>query len=200
MTSPDDGPELKEVIKGIGFGWRGTSSFARGVAMPIIDAVANDLRACGLAEALDDPQFPPDESPRTIQPRADAFVVPALVALSIFVGSSIGSWVVGKLCNEMWDVHIGPALKRWRRAKESDGKARFDTPFEFRVGCYFATDDLKVTVTTIVGSEHDLEEMERLLPEAERRALQWVQDKGISSRELVYTIKDGQLSSFPRVN
>ena len=185
MTSPTDGADLREIIKGIGFGWRGTSSFANGIAMPIIDAVANDLRALGLAKALDDPEFPPDEPPSRMQPRADAFVVPSLVAISLFVGGSIGSWAIGKMLDEVWSAHIGPALKRWRTSGQSDGKFHFDTPFEFRLGCYFADDDLRVTVTSVVASEKDLEEVERLLPEAERQALEWVQRNGISSRELI---------------
>jgi hypothetical protein len=69
-----------------------------------------------------------------------------------------------------------------------------------RFETYYESDGLSVVVEGVANDAKGLESIERLFPEAQKRALTWLENHGITSKMMTYTIKYGELSGFPRLS
>lgn len=188
--------DRSELLQGVGFAWDGRLFFAESTALPLVDFLKASLKSAGLASVIDHPRLPPGASGIRSQWRMDVGVTTAILVITAFIGSSIGSWAVGTLCDRFWDGHVAPALQKLRNRKGDGEDDYYPYWFEFRV--YYATDEFFVVVRALVASPEDLDCAATLVPEAERKALAWVRDRGIDSAGLLYSIRHGELSEIPR--
>jgi hypothetical protein len=118
-------------------------------------------------------------------------------SITIFVAGAIGGWIVSKICDAVWESRLGPTIR-----KVLLDKLRSDSlPEEFsvRFQVYYEPDQVLVTVRALVRSPEDVDNMVRLVPEAERRALAWLESRGIDCDEVLFTIEGGELTTIPRV-
>ena len=187
---------LDEIVDGIlvESQWS-TPTFDEEIAVPLIGSLFSGLKAAELS-AIDHPRHPPTFAPGRISARMELGVSAAVIGLVIFVGTSVGSWVVRKLCDGLWDSHIRPALSRFR--ENTPTVQAKPHPFWFEFSVYYVRDDFLVTVRALIANPQDMAVAEQLIPDAQRSALAWVESRGIDCRELVYTIRDGMLSSIPQ--
>lgn len=185
---------LQQLLDGITMSFTGPTDFADGYALPLVQGIGEGVRKAGLARALDEPILPPHAKRLRTHVKMDAAITTAIIGLAVFLGSSLGSWAVSRVCDELWDNRIRPVLSRFRRSKLK----RSATPFWLEFSVYYAHDDVTVTVRALVASNRDLLAAERLVPAAERKALAFLAANGIDCRELIYTLRDRQLSEAPR--
>lgn len=173
---------------------------------PFVQEVVESLRNSGYGNAVDNPQGYPygDGYPYGVGSRgftADAGVGEFVIGFSIFLGTSVGSWAVGKICDDLWAQKIAPALRnmaaKYKRRFEKKENA---IDVIFRLEVYYGHDDLKVVVYSKSSSTASIESLERLVPEAEKRALAWVAEKGITSKVIRFNIVEGELSPNPRLD
>lgn len=99
--------------------------------------------------------------------------IPEAIAVAIFLGTSVGSWAVGRICDAIWDGRIRPALRQLseRRQEDTDLARR---SIVVRIGAWFDTDGVFVEVIAELRPGETLETVEELVPEAFRRAFTWV--------------------------
>lgn len=193
---------LSDIVKGFTAGYNANVSFVKTIYDPFVDDIKQSFQEAGLENALSNPQKIPNlTNPKNTKPSANWVVAPFIVGTTIFLATTIGSWAVNKLTDELYDARIRPALlkmaERYRQQYEAKGYD-YDLDFDFRV--YYETDELEVVVKAKAASAKEIETIVELIPEAEKAALAWVKEHGITSNRLTYRIKNGQLSNFPKLD
>jgi hypothetical protein len=151
------------------------------LAADLAGELTSPLGALGFSECND------SETPPSIrnEPTGDL----AVLGLTIFVGSSVGSWLVGKLCDEVFEGHIRPAFKRaW--SKLNNGHQDNSRPIIFTFNVEYEHSDTLVEVRCKCSSLEDLEVMIRLIPEAHKKVLEC--DSVQTS--MIFQIQDGVIS------
>jgi hypothetical protein len=64
---------------------------------------------------------------------------------------------------------------------------------------YYDNDSLTILVVAIVIRPADLDRVEELVPQAHHRALAWIESHGVPNGTIQFTIKEGELTEFPKV-
>lgn len=123
------------------------------------------------------------------------------VGLSLFLGSSVGSWAVGHVCDSVWDKRVGPALEQLLDRRRDD-PAAFWNAWTFRFGVWFDRDKVFVQVVGEIAGGDDGRALLELVPEAFRRAHEWLTDHGIPDDEcaLIYYVRDAKLDAVPALS
>ncbi len=189
---------LEDVIQGVLFSYNGENSFVQKVCTPFFNTVAENFINSGLKSAVDKPYYPPTNSSRQFQgPRNYVDPTLLLLGLSVFLKTPIGEWMVNKLCDEIYDAMIRPALKKLFTGYKEHGYNRL---IEFKFEAYYEADDLHVLIHAFANSDEELQQIEALIPEAQQKALAWVEKNGITGKTLLYTIKNGELSNYPAIS
>lgn len=193
--------QLADMVQGFMFSFGGSTNMVEELYAPLEEEIAASLTAAGLEEALKNPRrIPTDPPPRKAPVKADMFSTPFFIGIAVFMATTLGSWAVTKLTDEVYDAKIRPALLklagRYRNDYEAKGYA-YSVEFEFRV--YYDTDELEVTIKARADSAKEIEALAALIPEAEKRALAWVKENGIKGDKMTYYIKNGELSNYPKL-
>jgi hypothetical protein len=129
-------------------------------------------------------------------PRADLVISALVVGIILFLGTSVGSWVVGKLCDEYYNAKLRPALvglvRRWRKDKYSRGK---HSPVAIS-DHWFDVDQVLVRVALPLDGEVDGEsDPTKHITEALRSAQGFVNNNRVTHPVIVYRVRHGQLSA-----
>lgn len=190
---------LGSIIKGLLVGGSGRSSLIMELSSPFFNEVANKLRESVLATAIDSPLYPPaTRNDKEDKPEFEGSQL--IMTLTIFLQTAIGSWIVEEVCKKIIEGIIHPALKKMIRKYKKDYEdkgIRREIGFELQL--YYKTDNLHVIVRMTGSSSEQLKANATLISEAERKALDWAIDRGISSETILFNIKDGKLSNFPKL-
>jgi hypothetical protein len=192
---------IHNVVKGLVYNFGGTASEMDELALPFVNEFFHDLGNAGFQAQIDKPVWhrPPARYPF---PRAEVDFTPLVVTIGIFLGSSIGAWAVEKVCDDIWvrsKRAFGNLKKKFNtlsRKKSGYGPPQLLIRFE----TYYENDGLSVVVEGVAKDAKELESIERLVPEAQKRALTWLENRGITAKMMTYTIKYGELSGIPRLS
>jgi hypothetical protein len=123
------------------------------------------------------------------------------LAISLFLGTSLGQWAVAKAYDEVYNAKLRPALqnlfaklRKRRNAKRGTRSPEITTlVFNF----WFDTSQVLVRVLAKVKPEEDHNAVEALVPEALRKALAWTEQHGITHRVLTYRIANSEITEHP---
>ena len=119
----------------------------------------------------------------------------ALIGIAIFMGTSVGSWSIGRVCDQVWDGKSKPAVRNlFGRRKE---KCLDSQKVILTFGVWFDVDQVFIQVIATLEPGHDSKVIEDLVPEAFRRAEAWIKVHGVQAPVLVYRITSGRVSSVP---
>jgi hypothetical protein len=173
----------------------GSVSFAGKLSMPFLEESILGLIEDGFSE---EPEIPvglidaQKSGPTAVFGVDDAIVV----GIAIFLGTAMGQWAVGRICDEIWDKRVGPAFRKLLRRRKQ-GKGLAEKPLTFSFGAWFDTDTVFVQVIATLQKGESAEGIETLVPEAFRRAQAWLEQHGVQQPVLIYRVRNGELSSFP---
>lgn len=190
---------LHDTFQGFIFGQNGKIHHLQELTFPFISNFANELRETGFEKELDNPKW---HKPivNEFNPRADLGLTPILIVLGISIGSSIGSWAVGKFCDFLWGKTKNAFVtlkERYKKVEKAQGEP---VQINFSIEVHYDNDNLSVHVDGIATSLSEIDSIERLVPEAQKKAFSWVKKNGIKSSTMRFTIKNGELSEFPRLD
>ena len=196
-----------ELSAGMIFRFQGSASDYRNIAGPFVEGAEHRLRTMGFVDASEwlassatntNPPF--ELAKRTQTFRADIGLSGVAVGIVIFLGSTVGSWAVSKVCDEIYEKGIRPHL---RATLKRLTKKRQETPHRslaFQFGVWFAADNVYVQVIMEIDPGEDSEKLQALIPQAFVYARQWLDDHGVTHRFVTYRISGGQLSSTPQLS
>lgn len=192
---------LQQVVHGIVFGGGGKNHYVQELSGPFFDQLSRDLRDAGYEKALSEPVWK-DELKQRARPTAVFDPVSFSIIVGCFVGSAIGSWAIGKVCDELWGKFNGSfkTLKTNYKKRAAENKRLVPDEIKFNVDFHFRNDEISVVVEGTAQNESEIDSFESLLPKAVRQALAWIKDKGITSKVIRYNIKNGELSEFPTLS
>jgi len=168
----------------------GKLSFSNDLAMPFLEEAVIPLVQEGITETS---QYPIGfTNVQTAGPTAIFGVDDAIVGIALFLGTGMGQWAIGRICDGIWVKTVRPALRHlFQRRREEVG----ERALTFSFGAWFDTDGVFVQVITTLQQGEDAKKVEELVPEAFRRALTWIEQHGVQQPVLVYRIRGGNLSS-----
>ena len=184
---------LRSILAEVFVGWSGGISMMEEWYAPLWKGMIKSLRRSGMGRAVDIQGRPPDEHgapdfPNTRSAGSFDFVLDA----------NINSETVAVVCDELFQLHIRPFLTPVRQL--------FETEYEkehIRLGLRLVTryknDPLTVIVDSHFCSAKEVGAAVELIPEAQWKALNWVETRGLTSERLLLSIKAGHLSSLPRL-
>jgi hypothetical protein len=177
-------------------------SFLSDIAQPFSNDVFEQLASLDVGESLDEFDVPPDLFPPSRGPTNMAGLNLLMVGVVHFVGTSVGSWAVGKVCDEIFDAKIRPALVRLRMklTKKERWQPTKERPLNFRFGVWYDVDKVYIDVRAEATSLTELEQLEGLVPQAHKSALPWIEHNGISKRVLTFHIRHGELGAYPTLS
>ena len=124
----------------------GTNTWLDSLTMPFIKDAQSALTPAGFGDSLIGLHVPPGLLPRGGQP-VTAIVGPAelLLGISIFLATSIGSWAVGKVCDEILDKKIGPSFRELKKRYVQTGPNP-PPPIKFEFSVWYDVDEVYVRV------------------------------------------------------
>jgi hypothetical protein len=123
--------ELNDVLQGVLVTGCGSNFQMQKLMMPFVEKIENEFRASGFADALDNPRLPPGKVPHRKPITAEAVVTPIIIGLALFLGSSVGSWAVGRVCDELWDKKIVLGIRKLRERYKRNFERKKDAPLSF---------------------------------------------------------------------
>lgn len=200
----DNGAELSA---GMTFRFQGSASDFRNTAGPFFEGAEHKLRKMGfvdasewLASSATSTNAPFELAKRTQTFRADIGLSGVVVGIIVFLGSTVGSWAVSKVCDEIYEKGIRPHLRATlkRLAKKRQGPPHRGLVFQF--GVWFAADNVYVQVIMEIDPVEDGEKLQALIPQAFVYAREWLDKHGVTHRFVTYRISGGQLSSTPQLS
>jgi hypothetical protein len=164
------------------------------LSLPFLFEAVSGLIEDGFEEQS---QLPIDViSPQRTQPTAIFGVDDvALIGIAAFMGTSVGSWSIGRVCDDLWDKKIKPAVRNLYRRRKKNGLDGQGVTLSF--GVWFDVDQVFVQVIAALEPGQDSKAVEDLVPEAFRRAETWIKEHGVQAPVLVYRIRSGEVSSVP---
>jgi hypothetical protein len=186
-----------ELLGGVVAGMSGTATELE-VAESFFSQLNYDFRNAGFEEQLKNPKW---HRPfrRDSLPTADIIVTPFLVSLGVFLNTPVGGWAVGKVCDFVWAKAKNAVAKLKKEysalCKESSDGTH---PMTFEFETYYDNDSFSILVVCIAIRPDDLETIEELIPKAQHRALSWIETHGVPRTALQYTVKNGELSEYPK--
>jgi hypothetical protein len=195
----DEDSNLKDIVKGVLYANNGYFHLATDLFYPCINEISESFRKSGFTEAIDNSLYPPRHRHRSEVPHiAGANLT---MAILIFLRASIRPWTVEKLRVDLYEGKILPSLKKlvstYKRKYESKGK-QYVIGIELEV--YYELDNFYVVIQSSAHTSQALKLNLALIAEAERKALDWVQERGITNERMIYTIKDGSLVNYPKLS
>lgn len=115
----------------------------------------------------------------------------------LYIGTSVGQWIISKLCDEVYEKvggaegMVGRLLGRLRR---SDGVVT--TVFDH----WFDESGVLVRIECRLREGDPTDVVDALIPVALRRAGAWIEDHGITHRVVKYRIERGALADHPELS
>lgn len=186
------------------FSRAGLFSDVKDYAMPFLAEIDNSLAELGMgtgeqstdASSFSVPEglFPKSKLADTL-PRADLGISALVVGVTLFLGTSVGSWAVQKLCDEYYNAKVRPALvglvRRWRKDKHSRGKPPPVAVFDH----WFDVDQVLVRVALWLDGQVDKSDPTKHITEALRSAQDYIKNNGVTRPVMVYRVRNGELSA-----
>lgn len=183
-------PSLKDLLVGVLVPYSGRLHVAEEWFAPAIDRIAEELRKNGLASAVDHPEYPPDHG------------IPKLPGMGFTGGftfvlnTSISPDSTAVVVDELLAPLVEPlfdCLKRLYKKWE-----RYGFRIGFKLEIHYKLDQLSVITEVVISSVAEIKAVQGLLAEAQWKALKWVEERGVASPQLIFSIQSGALASFPR--
>jgi hypothetical protein len=190
---------IQDLVQGIIVSFGGREPYVQELARPFFDQLIKDFRIAGFQEQLDNPRWHRATASRS-RPKLEAGIIPLAMGFGIFVGASIGSWAVGKVCDDLWDKTRNAFRDLRKKFKGNSDNSGGATRIQFSLEVHYANDSLSVIVEGIADTPTELDEIEQLIPEAQMRALSWITQHGITAEVMRYTIRNGELGEFPKLS
>lgn len=194
----NDGPTLSEIaVRGYSITSRGSVAermFQREFWSP----TGESLEAEGFEYVGDidgSLHLPPTLSTeyRQIQPTAVLGIDDAIVGISLFIATGVGQWAIGKICDELWERRFRDPLARMLKRRRTEGYA--DKSMGVLFGVWYDTDGVYIgaVATLTADGENEVE----LIPEAQRRGLEWIETHGATKPVVIFPIRNGELARVP---
>lgn len=198
MTAKD----LKSVERAALFVQRGSHHWVTSLTLPFVEKVGSELTAAGFGDSLEAFHIPPGVLPprKAFRPRAALAPVELLIGVTLFVGASIGSWVVKKICDEVFEKKIRPGFEKLKEQFAHKKGKITPPPMKLTIGIWYDVDQLYVQVIAEVTDPKDFDRAADLILDAQRAALTWVDAHGVTTRVLTYRIRHGELSGRPALS
>ena len=196
-------PEKKKAGGEFGFSSWGRNNHVQEYVLPFVRDVADGLHEAGLADLgksglrLSVPNELLGGGTRT-SPTAVIDPWTVFVGVSLFLGATVGDWALGKMLDEIYEAKIRPALKKLltRTRAQKDGPG-----LVFTIGTWFDVDEVYVEVVVETGPEdEDIDGYDDLVKQAWLQARDWVQSHGVTHRYMQYRIRQGKVSSVPKLS
>jgi hypothetical protein len=160
--------------------------------MPFVTDSDEVLKEIGFVDTIAGFTTPNELLPgRSREITADLGASGAFIGLMIFLGSSVGSWAIGKACDGLFESKLRPVLARLTEKIRSvrAQKRSLGVPFQFRCATWYEHDQLLVQVTVEISDPA----VGRYLVLAQQMAASWVQEHGAAVQLLAYRVEGGQL-------
>lgn len=194
MPSNDE-RALKDLSPALTSWQSGQRSFTKKLSMPFLEESVLGLIQDGFSEDSEIPAGLIDtqkSAPTGVFGVDDVIIV----GIAVFIGTAMGQWAVGKVCDEIWGKRIAPAFRKLLKRRNEE-KGMDERPLTVSFGAWFDTDSVFVQVIATLQKGESAEGVETLVPEAFRRARAWLEQHGVQQPVLIYRVRNGELSSFP---
>lgn len=186
-------PTLRTTLVGVLVGYSGHLHIGNEWFWPNNDQMMKALRGAGLAAAIDSPQYP------SYKPEAPVVAGMHFTAGYTFImNASMNAESVAVVAEELWPRYLQPFfadLKKWLLKWSKHGHR-----VGFGLEVYFRPDNVVVATNVATATAAEAEKVQRLIPEAQWRALKWVEERGITAPRMTYTIESASLVAFPRLH
>ncbi len=192
-------PQPDSLQPGFALGAFGSSTFWENVILPFVNDTGEVLKSAGFTDALDSFSAPSGIYSRKPRFVADAGATTIFIGLMVFLGSSIGSWAVGRTCDHFFDENIKPVLKRLKKRiekRDDEGGGSFH-PFEVRCGLWYEPERVLVQVLVQIERPGDLKTASLHIAAAQRAAANWLEENGWHGAALVYKVVEDELEPTP---
>lgn len=127
------------------------------------------------------------------RPYNDVFGAGIFILVVVFIGSAVGQWAIGKLCDELYTSArrcLGDLAKRLRTS---------DRVVHVAYDCWFDSSEVLVRVVCTLRAGEPDDVVDALVPVAIRRAAAWVEAHAVTRRMVEYRIEHGRLADNPKV-
>jgi hypothetical protein len=119
----------------------------------------------------------------------------ALVGISLYLGVKLADWTIEKVCDWLWEKEIrGPLTKMIDRRRAAGRSA---VPQTVCFGVWYDIDGVYIGAVGKLDAHEDGSSLAELLPEAQRRGLDWVKAHGITHPVVIFPIRHGELATVP---
>jgi hypothetical protein len=165
--------------------------------------VGKGLEADGfefVGDIKDSLHLPPTMAPASgeISPTAVIGADDAIVAVSLYIAATVGQWAVGKICDILWERQFRNPLVKMLKRRREEGFA--DKPMIVSFGVWYDTDGVYIGATTTLTGGEDEDRLADLIPEAQRRGLEWIEAHGITKPAVVFPIRNGEVAGVPTLS
>jgi hypothetical protein len=190
---------LDSIEKAVLYSFSGSQS---SLLRAFIDDVGPRLSAAGFRDSLDAFHIPSGVLPRRRKARYRAAGGPVelLIGVSLFIGASIGSWAVKKVCDEVFEKKIRPGYLKLKARFSKKGTIAIPRPLKFQLGIWYDVDQVYVQVIVEVSTPEEFDCAEQLILAAQKAALNWVEVHGVTQRVITYRVKHGEMSQYPALS
>lgn len=173
------------------------------IEKPFLDAFAEHAVEAGLeipahGPAGSVPEFAsPSVSLEDRLPKLDFGLSAFAVGALIFIGSTVGQWVVGRLCDHVYDDKLKPAFRELRRRARAEQEQNGGSAV-LHLDHWFDVDQVLIRIEIDLATGDDDDGDLELIREVLRRARAWIESNGITKPVMVYRISRGEISA-PRL-
>lgn len=181
---------LKDLLAGMLVGHSGRFHIANEWFAPEFNRIGEELRKNNLASAVDHPEYAPSRGAPDLP--GTAFTGGLIFVLNASISSESTSVVV----EELWTLYVRPSFDRLQRLYKKWKRYGFKIGFELEI--HYKPDQLSVITEVVMSSAAEVKAVHKLVTEAQWRALKWVEERGVASSQLVFSIQSGALARFPR--
>jgi hypothetical protein len=161
--------------------------------LPLARELAQPLSELGLEDSPDRLMPPGDRSQELTM--VDGGTV--AFGLQLLTGGAIGGWLIKKVCDEVYDNVVRPRMARRLGERRSAGWATQGMRLHF--GVWLARDAVYIGVVGDLAPDADINDTLEIIGEAQRRALAWVSDHGITAPAVIFHVHKGQLAEIPHL-
>lgn len=119
----------------------------------------------------------------------------ALVGISLYLGAKLADWAVDRVCDWLWEKEIRGPLAKMIQRRRADGRS--DSPQTVFFGVWYDVDGVYIGAVATLDEQYDGSSLAELIPEAQRRGLEWVRTHGITHPVVIFPIRHGELATVP---
>jgi TIR domain len=191
---------LKDLLIGIWNGYSGPYAIVEEWFFPEGERMIEALRKGGLGSAVDSSEYPRElgDTPHLNMPGMSF-----TCRLTFILNASINSDSTSVVVEELWVGYVRPYLDRLQRLYKKWERHGFEWQRHgFKIGMeidiYYKLDQLSVITEIAMSSTVEARAAQELVSEAQWKALKWVEERGVTSSQLVFSIQSGALAKFPR--